>query len=142
MTTSPPRWQRRALGAVFLLFLGGWLVVGVRGLVRDDSRWAWGMFPYVLAVEVKEIRFVDDGGAALTVWQRTKKPRLPRIFRPGRTGENWGYGKGAYDELLGRVLEVAARDAPDSAVAVEAVIRTQRSERPWVDEIVRRELKQ
>ncbi|MDP2342085.1 MAG: hypothetical protein Q8O67_14100 [Deltaproteobacteria bacterium] len=133
--------MRIALTAVFVAFVGAWAFVGVRGLVLDDSRWAWGMFPYVLAVEVKEVRFVDAAGKTVRVWDRKQKPRVPRPFRTGLKDETWGYGKGSYDDVMARLLALAAKDAPRRATAVEAVFRTQRSERGWVDEVARRELR-
>ena len=133
----PSKGVRIALTVVFVAFVAGWGVVGVRGLINDDSRWAWGMFPYSLGVEVKEVRFVDVEGHTLQLWKLPARPRVPRSIRPGIKGETYGYGKGALDDLIRRELSAAARDAPRGATAVEATVRTQRSERPWVEETVR-----
>ena len=136
-----PRTQNTA-AVVFVAFVAAWAVVGVRGLVIDDSRWAWGMFPYLLDVEIKEVRFVvdDAAGTRTRLWKHRGRPRLPRPVRPGLTGESYGYGKGGYDDVVRHMLAVAAKDAPRGATAVEAVVRTRRSERPWVEEIARLEL--
>jgi hypothetical protein len=141
-SSLPPPWQRAALSLVFVVFVAGWLVQGARGLVADDSRWAWGMFPYVLECRVQQVRFVDDAGHRRR-WRPPHAPRLPRALRPGSTKhmQSYGYGKGAYDDLVGRVLDVAAKDAGAHDVAVEAVVVTRRSERPLVKATVRRALR-
>ncbi len=135
----PSALVRAALTLVFVCFVVGWLAVGIRGLEDDDSRWAWGMFPYVLEVQVREVRFVDAAGTTRR-FQPHGPVRLPRAVRPGVKDETWGYGKGAWDDLVRRLLRAAARDARADDVAVEAVVRTRRSERSPVDEIIRREL--
>jgi len=129
----------RFLTLCFVLFVAGWLFIGVRGLKNDDSRWAWGMFPYVLEVEVHTVAFIDKDGQARP-WRYRGRPRLPRVLRPGRA-DNYGYGEGAFRDLVDRLLIVAARDAAKGEVAVEAVVLTRRSERPQRREVVRRDLR-
>ena len=62
-------------------------------------------------------------------------------MRPGNDDEQYGYGKGAYDDLIARLLVVAAKDARKNDVAVEAVVVTRRSERAVLRETVRRALR-
>lgn len=135
----PSTLTTRLLTVCFLLFVVGWLFVGVRGLVKDDSRWAWGMFPYILDVEVRSVRFIDDSGQ-LRPWRYRGRPRIPRALRQGRP-DHYGYGKGGYFDLVDRLLTVAARDAAKGDVAVEAVVVTRRSERPEERQVIRRELR-
>ncbi len=139
-TLSVPRWRQVVAVVAFCVFVAGWAVVGVRGLVNDDSRWAWGMFPYVLEVKVEEVRFVDDKGRSRP-WKHKGTTRVPRAVRPGNDDEQYGYGKGAYDDLIARLLVVAAKDARKNDVAVEAVVVTRRSERAVLRETVRRALR-
>lgn len=141
--TTPSRLRQRAAVVAFCAFVAAWAFVGVRGLVNDDSRWAWGMFPYVLEVKVEELRFVDARGQTRPWTMKRKKgqPRVPHAVRPGVVDETYGYGKGGYDSLVRGILDVAARDAGSRDVAVEAVIVTRRSERAPVRETLRRALR-
>lgn len=137
---SADRGVRAVAVVVFCVFVVGWAAVGVRGLVNDDSRWAWGMFPYVLEVKIEAVRFVDDHGRKRR-WKYAGATRLPHDLRINAADEQYGYGKGAYDDLVRRLLIVAAKDAAAGDVAVEAVVVTRRSERPVQREVLRRELK-
>lgn len=136
---APSTLTTRLLTLCFLIFVAGWLAVGVRGLVKDDSRWAWGMFPYILDVEVRSVAFVDSAGQ-MRPWRYRGRPRLPRVLRTGRP-DNYGYGEGAYRDLVERLLTVAARDAAKGDVAVEVVVVSRRSERPERQQTIRRTLR-
>ena len=124
--------ERAALFA-FVVFVGAWLAWGARQFAVDDSRWAFGMFPYVLEVQVERVEFVDAAGR-VRAWTPPKKPRLPRPLRPGQKDETYGYGKGAFDALVDGVLVAAANDAKAGDVEVVAVVVTRRSERPELRE--------
>lgn len=129
---------RGVVGAVVVMaFLGLQGVVGVRGLVIDDSRWAWGMFPYVLKVAVVDVAFVDADGVVVGHWQMPKKRRPPAWLRPGQVDRSYGYGKGAFDDVVRRLGRHALQQAPEAAVACEVTITTKQSERAAVTETVR-----
>jgi len=144
--TTPPRvtdrfspaGRRGVVGAVVVVaFVVVWAVFGVRGIVVDDSRWVWGMFPYVLKVKVERVEYVDVDGRVIGQWQMPKKKKVPPPLQPGREDRSYGYGKGAWDELVVRLGEVALQTAPKRAVAVDIVVTTKRSERDPVTETVR-----
>lgn len=122
---------------VFLLFVVFWLVVGTVQFVRDDSRLGWGMFPYVLEVQVLRIEYVDDTGKKRREVHTKKPPYLPRPMRPRHKVAVSMYGKGAWDSHVHRLLTKFAGEAPPWAAAVEARLLTTRSEQEPVEETIR-----
>jgi hypothetical protein len=130
--------RRGVVGAVVVVaFVVAWGVAGVRGLVVDDSRWVWGMFPYLLKVRVERVEYVDLEGHVVGQWKMSRKSRVPPALQVGRTGQTYGYGKGAWDGLVVQLGRVALKTVPAQAVAVDVVITTQRSERAPITETVR-----
>lgn len=130
--------NRGVVGAVVVVvFVAAWVVAGVRGIVIDDSRWVWGMFPYVLKVQVERVDYLDVDNHVVGHWTMPKKNRLPPPLQPGRKDRSYGYGKGAFDTLMVRLAEHALQTAPKRAVAVDVVFTTTRSERAPQTETVR-----
>ena len=131
--------RRGVVGAVVVVaFVLVWGVVGVRGIVVDDSRWAWGMFPYVLEVKIERISYLDDDGDVIGQWKLPKKGRPPSALQVARKDDrSYGYGKGAWDTLIVRLGENAWKTAPKRTAVVEIVHTTRRSERAPVTETVR-----
>ncbi len=114
---------------VVVAFVVAWAVVGVRGLVNDDSRFAWGMFPYALETSIEDVRFLDEHGVLIRTWKPPHKPSLQRFFRSGGP-QHYGYAAGAYLDLVEQhLLPRAAQDAPAGAATVSTTITLVRSER-------------
>lgn len=138
MVTATASGRRGVVGAVVVVvFVVAWVVAGVRGIVVDDSRFVWGMFPYVLKVQVERVEYVDVEGHVVGQWKMSRKSRVPPPLQVGRTGQSYGYGKGAWDGLVVQLGRVALKTAPKEAVAVDVVVTTQRSERAPVTQTVR-----
>lgn len=130
--------RRGVVGAVVVVaFVVAWAIAGVRGIVVDDSRWVWGMFPYVLKVRVERVTYVDGDDRVVGQWKMPRRNRVPPPLQVGRDGQSYGYGKGAWDGLVLQLGQVALKTAPKKAVAVDVVVTTQRSERAPVTETVR-----
>lgn len=121
---------------VVVVFAFVWVVVGVRGLVKDDSRFAWGMFPYTLETTIEDVRFLDKDGALVRTWRPPRKPGLPKFLRPGEP-HTYGYAAGGFLDLVEHhLLPRAARDAPKKAATVSAKVTLVRSERPPVTTVI------
>ena len=131
--------RRGVVGAVVVVvFVVVWCLAGVRGIVVDDSRWVWGMFPYVLKAKVERIDFLNDKGQRIGSFTLPKRGRPPPALQVGRSDDRgYGYGKGAWDALITQLGVAAFQTAPKNTVVVEIQHTTRRSEREPVTEIVR-----
>jgi len=99
------------------------LALGVRGIVADDARYAWGMFPYVLRYKL-EYRWHcdDDKPRPFKPGPETKHARS--TFGIGKERDAW-YGLGALTSELAtyaRFIDAHAQKPPH-AQHVEIVLR-------------------
>lgn len=107
------------------------LGLGVRGIVRDDVRYAWGMFPYALKYTVEyRWRLADDTKVAFVPGREIR--RTKKVFAPTKEHVH-GYGVGAVrTELTAYARAVVARTAterkarPANARAFEVELRTRK----------------
>lgn len=110
-----------------LLWLALLVGLGVRGVVVDDARYAWGMFPYVLRFEVAYRWRLDDGSTRRFVPGREIR-RARKVFAPGREHDAM-YGLGAIRaELWAYGRQIVADDArvPRGARALEIELRSRK----------------
>lgn len=111
-----PWWRH---GIVFA-FVGGLCVLGVRGLLIDDSRFTWGMFSKQLRCEIVYI-LVDEAGEETAysprhlqgvLMQNALAPGAPRMAR---------YGVHPLEVMVRGYLRFLARqDLPEGTTAVRA----------------------
>src|SRR5688572_7378294 len=112
--------MRHVVVIAWLVFIG---FVGVRGLLVDDARFGWGMFPEVLTAKIEYRWALADGSFAAHHTGKELRGQTKKL-KDGKKKRHW-YGRGA---LLGDVEAYAAwavREAkrPDGARAFEAVVR-------------------
>ena len=105
------------------------LALGVRGIVADDARYAWGMFPYVLRYTVDyRWRLQDAAGnatSATTPFKPGAETKHARAtFGIGKEREHW-YGLGALTSELATYARFIDAHAPKPAHArnIEIVVR-------------------
>lgn len=107
---------------VVVAWIGALASLGVRGLVREDARYAWGMFNYILHYNVGYGWRMQDG---------TLKPHRPgkelRRHKQRLTTLKWHktlYGLGAVrDDVDAYARYAIAHSAPTGAVAFETQLR-------------------
>ena len=101
------------------------LALGVRGIVADDARYAWGMFPYVLRYHLEYRWRLEDGGIATKPYKPGKEVKHARAtFGIGAEREGW-YGLGALTSELAtyaRFIDAHAKKPPHAA-HIEIVVR-------------------
>jgi hypothetical protein len=109
---------------LWLALLAG---LGVRGIVADDARYAWGMFPYILRYEVEYRWRMDDGGTR--PFQPGREIRRARaVYAPGKEHDRW-YGLGALRVDLrayARLVATRARPAPPAGARAFEIVLTWR----------------
>lgn len=116
--------MRNLLPILWLALLAG---LGMRGVVLDDARYAWGMFPYVLRFEV-QYRWRLDDGRTLPFRPGKEIRRAKKVFLPGREHDSM-YGLGAIRaELRGYGRQVVNDEArvPPGARALEIELRSRK----------------
>jgi hypothetical protein len=108
---------KRSLVCLFLALLLG---MGLRGIVADDSRLSWRMFPYVLRYQVDYTLVMADGTRRPWKPGREQRNIVKRQLKPGAPLDGW-YGVGAARAwVLDYLRFVAHHKAPTDMVAIEA----------------------
>ena len=121
-----PSIAKRALRVVPLAWVLLLAALGARGVIRDDARYAWAMFPYVLTYTLDYRWRLDDGNVVPYTPGHEIRHALSE-YAPGSTHEAW-YGIGALRTDIDAYVRVVSGERvrsaqPPHAIAFEAELR-------------------
>jgi hypothetical protein len=104
-----------------VLWLALLVGLGVRGIVRDDARYARGMFNYALSYEI-DTRFILDDGTVLDHAPRRRDVKRGHAFAEKVKLDGW-YGIGAVRSELNAYGKRIVKRAPRHARALEIELK-------------------